>query len=149
MSNVNVLHDVKTDRASSRQERALSQERLVIDLGVSAERAVQLVIGDDPGWVRSPGPEWRSGGVVPDPVLFRVVVWAPGSTVDVYYRDVDPVGEPYWERLSDGVTFDRIPIVTFWRRMVVAEAFRRLAAEGSRRVTEAPTGVPVVDLGVV
>jgi hypothetical protein len=67
-------------------------------------------------------------------IRVRVVVSATDSKVEVYYEDVNELGERYWDRWTDGLQLHRIPGVTIWRRTIVAEAFRRLAGLSDERL---------------
>lgn len=117
---------------------------LVIEFEISVQRAFKMKAESDTQFALPAGPYPEA-----DPIQIRVVV-ERDATVDFFYRDVDVVGLPCWQSLglSDVFWFTRIPDLPLSKRLIVAEAFSRLAAEGSRRVTEAPTGARVVDLGL-
>lgn len=115
---------------------------LAIEFEISQRQALKL-------WELDAGPGMiatnpRLIDPPPAPIRVRAVVSDRESKVEIYYEDLNELGERHWERWTDGVSFHRIPGLTLWRRMIVAEAFRRLAGalfdemsfEGRRGATE-------------
>jgi len=79
---------------------------------------------------------------------FRVVVFPLGSVVEVYFRNTDIVGDACWSPLIEGESLRLFTTGRLRRSLIIAEAFRRLATDGPRSITEVSTRARVVDLGV-
>lgn len=119
---------------------------LVIEFTITPERTFEIIL-EDKG---RPPPEKTFDAKEAYPTAHcRVVVRSRESDIEAFYLSTDEVGDPHWEKLiNNGVySFRGAPADHYlWRRMIIAEAFRRLASSAPRSMKEAPNGARVVKI---
>ncbi len=93
-------------------------------------------------------------GVHGAPRLERFRVLIADEHVTAYVAFVDAIGEPAWARICASQAHGASPISLWWTSplaedCVVALAFRGYANAEHRVFTPSPTGVPIIDIGIV
>ena len=116
---------------------------LVIDFTLSAQRAIALVLEDDPNLRDT---TYKAPEHTHEDRKCRVVIYPRNSHISAHFGSSDAVDDFQWIELANQGSYIAGTPFVLWRRMLVAEAFRLLASSEPRVTYTAPNKARVVKI---